>query len=90
MTGPRDSSIRFGVPVDVVTGKELTPHLMARLDSLNQAVEALYRAMHECEGSTSPEGPNPEHRFGSRRMSIANTHIETAMLYARAAIMETG
>ena len=45
--------------------------------------------MHAAEGSAVPEeAPNREHRFGSRRLSVAGTHLETALMFARKAALE--
>jgi hypothetical protein len=87
--GPRETIV-FGKLVDFSSGQEVTDHHRARLATVDEAAQALYRAMHDAEGSTSPDGPRPEHRFGSRKMAIANTHLETALMYVRAAIMEPG
>jgi hypothetical protein len=43
--------------------------------------------MHDAEGSAAP-GEHQEHTWSSRRMSIAATHIETAMMFARKAALE--
>lgn len=90
MTGPRDPVTRFAVPVNYETGEELTDRQQLHLAELNQAVEALYRVMHEAEGSAPPEHlyPGYEHQFQSRRMAIAGTHIETALMFARRAALE--
>lgn len=81
-------TIVFGKLVDFTSGKEVTDHHMARLQTIDDAAQALYRAMHDAEGSNTPDGPRPDHRFGSRKMAIANTHLETALMFIRAAIME--
>ena len=81
-------TIVFGKLVDFTSGKEVTDHHMARLATIDDAMQALYRAMHDAEGSNSPDGPRPKHRFTTRRMAIANTHIETALLFIHAAIMD--
>ena len=90
MTGPRDPVPQFGVPVNFETGLPLSDRQSHHLKAISEAGEALYAAMHDAEGSAVPEeSPNREHRFGSRRMSIAATHIETALMFARKAALET-
>jgi hypothetical protein len=59
-----------------------------RIQSLQAAVEALREMMHMAEGSMMP-GEHQEHVWSSRRMSIAATHIETALMYARKAALES-
>jgi len=89
MTGPRDQPTRFGVPVDYETGEELSTRQQLHLARLSEVGETLYDAMHEADGSAIPEqGPRRQHGFSSRRMSIAATHIETGLMFARKAALE--
>jgi hypothetical protein len=44
--------------------------------------------MHAAEGS-NPPGEHQEHTFQSRRMSIAATQLEIALMMARKAALET-
>lgn len=88
MTGPRDPVTRFAVPVNYETGKELTERQQVCLEALSETAYALYDAMHFAEGSTSP-GEHQEHEFMGRRMKIAATHLETALMFARKAALET-
>ena len=74
--GPRDEPVRFAVPVNYETGRELTTHQQMHLVRITEAADALRDAMHAAEGSTPP-GDHQEHVFLSRRMNIAATHIET-------------
>jgi hypothetical protein len=85
--GPRDQAPRFAVPVNYETGEELSDRQNHHLAALQQAGEALYEAMHNAEGS-QPPGEHQEHRFQSRRMSIAATNLEIAMMMARKAALE--
>jgi len=86
--GPRDApTASWGVPVNYETGRPLTPNQTLHLARLTDAGEALRLAMHNAEGSTEP-GEHQEHTFSSRRMSIAATHLETALMYARKAALE--
>lgn len=83
MTGPRDPA-----PVNAFTGQPLSERQQHHLDALTAAGDALYEAMHAAEGSNPPDGPFQEHHFQTRRMSIAATHVETALFYARKAALE--
>jgi hypothetical protein len=87
MTGPRDTPTRFAVPVNYETGKELSTRQVLHLAKLTECGEMLYAAMHEAEGSSLP-GEHQEHVFMSRRMNIAATQIETALMFARKAARE--
>lgn len=89
MTGPRDQVQQYGVPVNFETGLPLSDRQSHHLRAISEAGELLYAAMHNAEGSAIPEeAPNREHRFGSRRMSVAATHLETALMFARKAALE--
>ena len=70
-----------------LTGQPITTHQSMHLQRLDDAAEALYQAMHDAEGSVMP-GEHQEHVFQSRRMSIAATQIETALMFARKAALE--
>lgn len=80
--GPRDA------PRNYATGEPLSTRQELHLAALTEAGEKLYAAMHEAEGSSHP-GEHQDHVFMSRRMSIAATNIETALMYARKAALET-
>lgn len=88
MTGPRDPGPQFNVPVNAETGMPLSDRQRIHLQAIREAAEPLYEAMHNAEGSAMP-GEHQEHSFGSRRMSIAATHLETAIMYARRAALES-
>jgi hypothetical protein len=89
MMGPRDQPVRFAVPVDYETGAELSERQLHHLEAISAAGDVLYEAMHLAEGSTPP-GEHQQHEFMSRRMKIAATHIETALMFARKAALEAG
>jgi hypothetical protein len=80
MTGPRD-------PIPSRPTAVMSERQEHHLDALNMAAEALYEAMHFAEGS-NPPGEHQDHDFMSRRMKIAATHIETALMFARKAALE--
>lgn len=82
-SAPRQAAPRFAVPVDYMTGKELTDAQVGRIDKLMSAANALVTIMHECEGS-DPGNPS----FQSRRMAIASTQLELAVQMACRAALE--
>jgi hypothetical protein len=82
MTSPRDVPVRFGVPFDWETGREITDAQMGRISKIVAAYEALLETLHEAEGTPGNEG------FGSRRMSIAATQIELGLMMAKRACLE--
>lgn len=87
MTGPRDQPVRFAVPVNFETGEELSPRQLGHLAALADAADGLHDAMHAAEGSLPP-GEHQEQVYQTRRMSIAATHLETALMFARRAALE--
>jgi len=90
MSAPRDADFSIQTPVDFMTGVTITAHHAARQQAVDAAVTALFRAMHDAEGTAAPDGPlsKQRHKFQTRKMAIANTHIETALLFIHAAIMD--
>lgn len=86
MISPRDPVP--GVPVNSETGKPLSERQLHHLEAIKAAGAALYEAMHNAEGSSLP-GQYQDHVWSSRRMSIAATHIETALMFARKAALES-
>jgi hypothetical protein len=86
--GPRDAPQQYNVPVNADTGQPLTERQLVWLAGIRNAAEPLYEAMHIAEGSMMP-GEHQDHTWSSRRMSIAATHLETALMYARKAALET-
>lgn len=89
MTGPRDPAPRFAVPINYETGQELSERQVVHLAAITDAAERLYAAMHNAEGSSVPgEALGREHVFGSRRMAMAGSHLEIAVMLARRAALE--
>jgi hypothetical protein len=85
--GPQDHPVNFNVPVNFETGRPLTEKQAFRLSALKEAADNLYKAMHLIDGSTEP-GEHQDHTWTTRRMSIAATQLETALMYARRAALE--
>lgn len=88
MITPKDAPPQYGVPVNFETGQPLTDRQKGYLQALTEAGEQLYEAMHTAEGSTMP-GEHQQHVFQSRHMSIAATHLETALMFARKAALQS-
>lgn len=84
---PKEQPPQFNVPVNAETGKPLTDRQLFRLSAIKESAVPLYEAMHLADGSTMP-GEHQDHTWSSRRMSIAATHLETALMYARKAALE--
>jgi hypothetical protein len=84
MITPRDTPRLGGMNTE--TGQPLTDNQVHHLAQLKLAAGMLYDAMHAAEGSTPP-GEHQDHQFQSRRMSIAATHLETALMFARKAAL---
>jgi hypothetical protein len=82
MTNPRDP-----IPANRANQQVLSDRQQHHLDAISLAGEALYEAMHYAEGTTPP-GEHQEHEFMTRRMKIAHTHIEAALMFARKAALE--
>jgi hypothetical protein len=81
MTGPRDPVTNY------VTGQPVSDRQQFHLSQIADTAALLYDVMHAAEGS-NPPGEHQEHVFMSRRMNIAATHLETAIMYARKAALE--
>lgn len=77
MANPRDQKPQWGVPVNQWTGFPITESQQMVLDRLRAAVGELEQVLHLIDGS-DPSGPS----FGSRRTSIAGTHLEELELIA--------
>lgn len=88
MITPRDQTSQFNVPVNVETGLPLTDRQKGHLQAIREACEPLYEAMHNAEGTTMP-GEHQEHTWGSRRMAHAATLLETSIMFARKAALES-
>jgi hypothetical protein len=78
---PRDTPHRYPL-TNPRTGALLTDQQITYLENLEAGVAALLQAMHHAEGSVDP-GEHQEHVFTTRRMNIAKTHLDTALLFAR-------
>lgn len=87
MTGPRDEVPQYNVPVNAETGRPLTAHQIEHLRAIKEAAQPLLEAMHRADGS-APPGEHQDHTWSGRRMSIAATHLETALMFARRAALE--
>lgn len=86
MISPKDTPHRYPL-TNPRTGALLTDQQITYLDNLEAGAVALLQAMHNAEGSVDP-GEHQEHVFTTRRMNIARTHIETALLFAREEAMK--
>jgi hypothetical protein len=82
MITPRDPA-----PINYANGQPLTAHQQMHIARIAEAAELLLAYMHDAEGTTLP-GDHQEHTWSSRRMAIAATHIETAVMFARKAALE--
>ena len=82
MIGPRDPA-----PMNYGTGQPPSDHQRMHLARIDEAAERLLAAMHEAEGSAL-SGQYQDHAFMSRRINVAATHIETALMFARKAALE--
>ena len=71
----------LGVPVDPWTGWVLKPVVTQRLQRLKEAENAFRLVLHELDGTS--EGSRP----GNRRMALAFTKLEEAMLWAGNAVL---
>ena len=68
------------------TGGLLTENQVKHLELIDEGAKHLWQALHYAEGSAMA-GDNEENVFTTRRMNIAKTHLETALLFAREEIM---
>jgi len=82
LIGPRDP-----IPSNRANQQVLSERQRHHLDAISLAGEALYEAMHYAEGSIPP-GEHQEHIFMTRRMNIAFTQIETALMFAHKGALE--
>jgi len=87
MSNPRDVRPQLAVAINYETGAPISERQQIHLTAIAEAGEKLLLAMHDAEGSHEP-GQHQEHVFTTRRMNIARTHIETALMYARRAALE--
>jgi hypothetical protein len=71
----------LGIPVDPWTGHVLPPVVTQRLQRLKD-VDVIFRnALHELDGTTMGSRP------GNRRMALAFTKLEEAVMWAGEAIL---
>lgn len=87
MITPRDTPPPLAVAINYETGFPITDRQKVHLQAIKDAGNVLLNAMHDAEGSSAP-GEHQDHIFQMRRMAIAATHIETALMYARRATLE--
>jgi hypothetical protein len=72
----------LGIPVDSHTGELLAPVTMARLNRLKDAEGIVRQIFHELDGTS------PGSRPGDRRMALAFTKLEEAVMWASAAVLD--
>jgi hypothetical protein len=72
----------LGVPIDPWSGDLLKPVTIARLRRLQDADGIVRQIFHELDGTT------PGSRPGDRRMALAFTRLEEAMMWASAAVLD--
>jgi hypothetical protein len=72
----------LGIPVDPYSGERLTAVLLARIQRLKDAEGICRQILHELDGTT--EGSRP----GDRRMMMAFTKLDEAVMWATAAILD--
>lgn len=87
MTGPRDIPAA-GQAINYETGQPLSDWQVRHLAALHMAAHPLLAAMHQADGSTEPTVPHHEHTWSSRRMSIAASLVEMAVMFAKRAALE--
>ena len=84
MANPRDpAKPQWATPVNPWTGYPISDQQQMMLDRLKDAVTAAGQVLHEIDGS-DPQGVG----FGSRRTSIAGTHLEELQLMAMREILD--
>jgi len=86
MISPRDP-VPSNNPINHATGRPMSDRQVHHLQQIEEAGSLLYDVMHDAEGSARP-GDHQDHVYGSRRMSIAATHLEIALMMARKAALE--
>jgi hypothetical protein len=72
----------LGVPVDPWSGELLKPAAFARMERLKAAEIVFRQLLHELDGTTLGSRP------GDRRMALAFTKLEEAVLWAQAAVLD--
>jgi hypothetical protein len=86
MISPKDTPAQRWPLVNPKTGQMLEDRKVKHLEMLEAGAKVLFEALHFAEGSAMA-GDNEENIFTTRRMNIAKTHIETALLFAREEVM---
>jgi hypothetical protein len=71
----------LGVPVDPWTNELITPTVLARLARLSDAEDTFRQVLHELDGTSVGSRP------GDRRMAMAFTKLEEALMWAHAAVL---
>ena len=74
----------LGVPIDPWTGDLLSPVKLARIRRLQDAEGVVRQILHELDGTS------PGSRAGDRRMAMAFTRLEEAVMWAAAAVLDHG
>ena len=74
----------IGVPVDPQTGHPIKQVVIERLRQLKDAEKQLLAVLHALDGTTMGSRP------GDRRMLMAFTKLEEAVMWAEAAILDRG
>ena len=72
----------LGVPVDPFNGELLPAVTLARLERLKTAEDVFRQILHELDGTTLGSRP------GDRRMALAFTKLEEAVMWASAAVLD--
>ena len=85
---PKDSSVprKWGIPVNFETGAPITEQQELLLTALDSVLENLRGTMHQADGSIMP-GEHQPHQWSTRLMSLAATHLETAELFMKKAVL---
>jgi hypothetical protein len=74
----------IGIPVDPQTGFPIKQVTIERLRQLKDAEKQLLAVLHALDGTTMGSRP------GDRRMLMAFTKLEEAIMWAEAAILDRG
>ena len=72
----------LGVPVDPWSNDLLKPEMIARLARLRDADGVMRQILHELDGTTMGSRP------GDRRMAMAFTRLDEAVMWAIAAVLD--
>lgn len=72
----------LGVPVDPRSGELLSTTTLSRLARLKDAEGVMRQILHELDGTSLGSRP------GDRRMALAFTKLEEAVMWAQAAVLD--